>query len=86
MIGTPTKSVLDKLDELQTILTSVAEGEAENNVINDLYDTCAKVMSRNKAGITITGEYLADVLDYEDIIIFFNSYMSFIDEVIGSKN
>lgn len=86
MIGTPTKAVMDDLYALRDTLKTVNEDEADIEVTNDLYNTCAKVMSRNKGGIKITGDYLADIFDYEDIVIFFNAYMGFIDEVLGSKN
>lgn len=84
MIGTPTKAVMDDLYTLQRTLVSVNEGDIE--VTNNLYNTCAKVMSRNKSGIKITGDYLADIFDYEDIIIFFNAYMEFVSEVLSPKN
>jgi len=86
MIGTPTKAVMDDLYALRDTLNAVNEDDADIEVTNDLYNTCAKVMSRNKGGIKITGDYLADIFDYEDIVIFFNAYMGFIDEVLGSKN
>lgn len=86
MIGTPTKAVMDDLYALRDTLTAVNEDDADIEVTNELYNTCAKVMSRNKGGIKITGNYLAEIFDYEDIVIFFNAYMSFIDEVLGSKN
>ena len=86
MIGTPTKTVIDKLRDLNNILASIDDTDVDTDFLNDLYDTCAKIMSRNKGGIKITGEHLADCLDYEDIIIFFNAYTNFVDEVIASKN
>jgi hypothetical protein len=86
MIGTPTKAVMDDLYALRDKLKEVDENDTDIEVSDDLYNTCAKVMSRNKGGIKITGDYLADIFDYEDIIIFFNAYTGFIDEVLGSKN
>ena len=85
-IGTPTKAIMDDLTLLQN--TTNSEGDDKSNIeaTDDLYNACARVMSRNKAGIKITKEYLADIFDFEDIKIFFNAYMEFIDEVIGSKN
>ena len=54
--------------------------------MNDLYFTCARLMSRNKGGVKITKEFLEDIFDFEDILIFFNAYMDFIHGVTGSKN
>lgn len=86
MIGTPTKSIMDDLMILQESMNSVSDNETNNEATDDLYSACARVMSRNKAGVKITKEYLAEVFDFEDIVIFFNAYMDFIDEVIASKN
>ena len=85
-IGTPTKAIMDDLTLLQNTMTSVGDNDSNIEVTDDLYGACARVMSRNKAGIKITKEYLADIFDFEDITIFFNAYMEFVDEVIGSKN
>ena len=85
MIGTPTKAIMDDLMLLQESMSAVSDND-NNEATNDLYNACARVMSRNKAGIKITGDYLAEIFDFEDIILFFNAYMEFIDEVIASKN
>lgn len=86
MIGTPTKAIMDELMILQESMNAVSDNEINNEATDDLYNACARVMSRNKAGVKITGDYLAEIFDFEDIILFFNAYMDFIDEVIGSKN
>jgi hypothetical protein len=75
---------MDDLTLLQESMDS--ESDTNNEVTDDLYNACARVMSRNKAGIKITKDFLAEIFDFEDITIFFNAYMEFIDEVIGSKN
>ena len=85
MIGTPTKAIMDDLVILQEKMTSVSDSES-NEALNDLYSACARVMSRNKGGIKITQEYLFEVFDFEDIILFFNAYTDFIGEVVASKN
>lgn len=81
MIGTPTKAIMDDLTLLQNSMS-----DANDEATDDLYNACARVMSRNKAGVKITKEFLAEIFDFEDIMIFFNAYMEFIDEVIASKN
>lgn len=86
MIGTPTKAIMDDLAVLQESMESVNDNENNIEATDDLYNACARVMSRNKAGIKITKEVLAEIFDFEDIVIFFKAYMDFIDEVIGSKN
>lgn len=86
MIGTPTKAIMDDLTLLQNSVNSVRDNESNSEAIDDLYSACARVMSRNKAGVKITKEYLMNILDFEDITIFFSAYMDFINEVIASKN
>lgn len=86
LVGTPTKAIMDDLMVLQNSMKAVNDNESNIEATEDLYNACARVMSRNKAGVKITKEYLAEILDFEDITIFFSAYMNFIDEVIASKN
>ena len=86
MISTPTKAIMDNLVLLQSTLEALSENETNIEATNDLYETCAKVMSHNKAGVKITAEYLSEVFDFSDIVIFFTAYMDFVSEVIASKN
>ena len=83
LVGTPTKSIMSELSRLQE---SIDDVDAEETNIDDLYEACARIMSRNKTGYPITVEFLEKVFDFEDIKIFFGAYMDFIDEVIRSKN
>lgn len=86
MIGTPTKAVMNELILLQSNFESLEDGDANEETIDDLYITCAKVMSRNKGGIVVTKEYLEEVFDIEDIMIFFSAYMDFVGEIAEEKN
>lgn len=86
MIGTPTKAIMDDLVTLQDSLDNISDEEASTEATDELYSACAKLMSRNKGGIKISKEYLEEVFDFEDIIIFFNAYMDFISEVTSGKN
>lgn len=86
MIGTPTKAIMDELIVLKSSLDLIDEDEANAEATDDLYNACAKIMSRNKGGIKITKDFLADIFDFEDIKIFIDAYMAFIDEIIKSKN
>ena len=86
LIGTPTKAIMDELILLQSSLDTLVENETDTDAIATLYSACAKVMSRNKGGVKITEEYLANIFDFEDIIIFFNAYMDFISELSNEKN
>ena len=85
-IGTPSKKLMDDLLLLQSSLEALEEDPGNTESFDDLYTACAKIMSRNKAGVVITKEKLEDIFDFEDVMIFFNAYMEFIDEVANSKN
>lgn len=86
MIGTPTKAIIDDLLLLQSSLEAVKDDETNAEAVDDLYLSCAKVMSRNKGGIKVTKEFLETLFDFEDIMLFFSAYMDFVEEVTNAKN
>jgi len=86
LIGTPNKRLMDDLTVLQASIDAIEENAVNTESFDELYNACAKIMSRNKANIIITKETLEDIFDFEDIMIFFNAYMEFIDEVSNAKN
>lgn len=83
MIGTPTKTIFDELLNMKDALEGAS---VTDDAINDLYEICAKIMSRNKTGRVITMETVQDLFDFEDIIIFVRAYTEFINEVSSAKN
>ena len=83
LVTMPTKGLLRELTNLNTALTAT---EDDLGTLDELYIMCAKVMSRNKGGVVITKEFLEEIFDFEDILIFLKEYMSFIGEVAGRKN
>lgn len=86
LIGTPTKKAMDELFNLKDSLESFKNDNTNMEALDGLYSACAVVMSRNKAGKEITKEFLEELFDIEDIIIFFESYMDFVGEISDSKN
>ena len=86
MIGMPTKRIMDSLMALQANLEVVSEDASNMDVMDDLYESCAVIMSRNKMGVPVTKEKLEDVFDFEDIVVFFNAYMEFVTEAVNQKN
>lgn len=79
---TPTKRLLT---ELTTILPEGGDMPTDEDV-SALYDFCARLMSRNKDGQTVTGEQLADCLDFEDLMTFLEKYTEFVSGLTDSKN
>lgn len=86
LIGMPTKGIVDDLSALQDNIDEYDNDKTNTEANDNMYEICARMMSRNKAGIKITKDYLAKIFDYEDIIIFTKGYTEFVDEVVGSKN
>lgn len=82
-VMTPTKRLLS---ELATKLPDTSGGMPTEEDLNALYEFCAQLMSRNKAAVRITGEQLAECLDFEDLIAFFEIYIEFVNEIASSKN
>lgn len=82
LVGTPTKRIFDALITIKDDLDNITDSET----LSIIYDVCALIMSRNKAGKEITKEYLEATFDVEDIIIFFKSYVEFMDELKSAKN
>lgn len=82
MLMTPTKGLLE---ELGTMLPQGDDVPTEEDLIA-LYDLTARLMSRNKTGIRVTGEQLAEILDFEDLILFFTTYTDFIKQLANAKN
>lgn len=83
LISTPTKEIMDEFISLKDSLTAESMGD---DAIDELYDLCRKIMSRNKAGIKVTKDEIISLLDFEDIIIFIQGYTEFISEISNSKN
>lgn len=86
MIGMPTKAIMKDLLVMQSSLEMLTEDETDVEAMDMLYESCAKVMSRNKMGIPITEEKLAEIFDYEDILVFFTAYSEFVGEIVNQKN
>lgn len=83
MISTPTKAILDEFVNMQDY---IGGDNVQSDAMEDLYEICSKIMSRNKAGIEITKEQIEEMFDFEDIMIFIKAYTDFIKEVTNRKN
>lgn len=83
IIGTPTKAIMDEFIALQDTIDA-SENQAE--VMDELYDVCAKIMNRNRANIEITKKFVSEIMDFEDVIVFIRTYSEFIQEVSSGKN
>ena len=83
LISMPTKKVMDKFINLRNI-TRDSENQEDN--MSELYSLCAEIMSQNKGRIKVTKGQLEEILDFEDIMIFIESYTAFIRGITSQKN
>lgn len=90
LVKTPTKKIMDSLLALDEDFKIVDEhGEDSVNskeALDEIYSICASVMSNNIGQKKIEVDYLSDVLDLEDLIIFFESYTAFVNDLKSIKN
>lgn len=86
LVGTPTKSLLDDFLALKTHVESLGKDEVDQETLDDLFEVVSKCMSRNKTGYHVTAEYIANIFDVEDILIFMTAYAEFLDEMTKAKN
>ena len=84
MVGTPNKKLLDKIMAMDKKLK--AEDIAETGQVDELYNISGEIMSINKTNTKITGKELGEIWDVEDLYLFFNTYMTFLDGVANVKN
>lgn len=80
----PTKELFTKMTEMSTRVGSMAGSDLD--ALNEVYEVCAELISRNKEGITFTKEELEGVLDFEDIVVFLRAYSTFVSEIVFGKN
>lgn len=85
MVGTPGKALLSELMSIKNAIDNYGEDMSEDSIDN-LFYICARLMSRNKGGIEITKEYIEELFDIEDILIFVHAYLDFVTELASSKN
>ena len=89
LLTTPTKRLLNKILEMDSVLKT-NDGEEVNTLneetIESLYKISSEIMSTNKTNTKVTSDELGDMWDIEDLILFFNTYMSYLESVTNSKN
>lgn len=90
LVKTPTKKIMDSLlalkSDFETVEEHGEENEASAEALNEIYEICASIMSNNIGQKKIEVDYLSEVLDLEDLIIFFESYTEFVNELNKVKN
>ena len=85
LVAMPTKALLRELTGLKIDANIVNDNDGLG-ALDEIYHICARLMSRNKVNVKITKEYLEEIFDFEDILIFLKEDMGFISEAISVKN
>lgn len=83
----PTEGLVEELEAVGADMKAALESN-EEAAVPVIYDLAARLISCNKQGLAVTAEELRDkyALNLEALIVFYNSYMDFLNEVAGAKN
>lgn len=78
----PTKAMMENLWDLQKEMKTDPSAVS----IDDMYEMCARFLSRNKEEIEITTEQLTELLEFEDIVTFIREFSQFMNNIFSAKN
>lgn len=79
LVKMPTTKIVNELLNVQNNVEN-----AEN--LDEVLSALSSALSNNMARKNISKEYLANQLDFEDIVMIFRAYMEFVEEAANSKN
>ena len=83
-------SAVALVERLQAVIPELELIASNRNLegINMLYDLTADILNFNREGITLTADSLKTVykISLQDMVIIFNAYLEFVDEVKSAKN
>ncbi|MBD5504087.1 MAG: hypothetical protein HDR09_20055 [Lachnospiraceae bacterium] len=92
-VGMPKKRVYDALMDMQDIMdkrdeaqTAAEKNKANREIINELYDLTAVILSNNIKGERITTEWVADQFSTDEIKKFFTEYVKFANGEASNPN
>lgn len=92
-VGMPKKRVFSALMDMQEIMdkrddaqTKEEKNEANREIIDELYDLTAKILSNNLKGEIITTEWVEDQFSTDEIKEFFAQYVKFANGEAANPN
>lgn len=92
-VGMPKKRVFSALMDMQDIMDkrneaqTVAErNEANREVIDELYELVAQILSNNLKGEQITTEWVEEQFSTDEIQLFFTQYVKFVNGEAANPN
>lgn len=62
-------------------LKEISKGDNEIDIVDNMLEILASALSRNAEKRTITAEFLADILDTEDMSALFEDYFQWVAEI-----
>ena len=83
----PTEGLVEELEAVAPAMMGSLKADEEASV-PAIYSLAARLISCNKQGLSVTAEELRDKykLNLEALIVFYNTYMDFLNEVADAKN
>ncbi len=83
----PSERLVEELTATALELEAVAKS-GDKEAVACIYDLAARLINCNRSFITVTVDDLRNKfhLDLEALIVFFNAYLDFINEIANSKN
>lgn len=87
LVSTPTEGLVEELQVAAPELTRVLNSDDPGRV-EAVYVLAAKLISCNRAGLQVTADDLRNKykLNLEALIVFYNVYLSFLNEISSAKN
>jgi len=87
LITMANKAIINEFIGLNANLKNAnTEDDLGGDVIDQMYDIVAKLMSQNKQNIKISKKLVENMFDLEDLILFITEYTNFLGDIANSKN
>ena len=85
-VKTPPESMVQELQAMAGELHKLETGDMD--AVGMIYDLAARLMSQNRDFIKVTVEDLRGKykMSLEDLILFYNAYLDFINSLANAKN
>lgn len=87
VVTTPTEGLVEELQAMAPELTKALNADDAAS-IEAVYILAAKLVSCNRAGLQVTADDLRNKykLNLEALIVFYNVYLGFLNEITSAKN
>ncbi len=86
LVKTPTKGLVERLATLSESLGELEHSANSSEALGTVFELASQVMSNNVGKKEITSDYLEEMLDLQDILMFFDEYTKLIDGINEIKN